>query len=88
MQFEQAWMEHIHSYFSSPTEVHSTLDSYIVWQAVVEKCECSVGDKDQRIVVSTMVYAVYDLMTDKVKYFKQHINSPPPRQLLAVILCI
>ena len=39
MQFEQAWMEHIHSYFSWPTEVDSTLDIYVVWQAVVDKCE-------------------------------------------------
>ena len=78
MQFEQAWMEHIHSYFSWPTEVDSTLDSYVVWQAVVDKCECSVSDEDQWIVVSTMVYAVYDLMTDKVKDFKQHIDAPPP----------
>lgn len=54
MQLEQAWMKHIHSYFSWPTEVNSTLDSYVVWQAVVGKCECSVSDEDQRIVVSTM----------------------------------
>ena len=76
MHFEQAWMEHIHSYFTCPGS-RSTLDSYTVWQAVVGKCECSVNDEDQRIVVSTLMYAVYDLMSDKMKDYKQHnINFP------------
>lgn len=75
MHFEQAWMEHIHSYFTCP-ESQSTLDSYIVWQAVVGKCECNVNDEDQRIVVSKLMYAVYDLMSDEMKDYKQHINFP------------
>jgi hypothetical protein len=45
MQFEQAWMEHIHTYFTCPEIQGSTLDSYIVWQAVVDKCECSISEK-------------------------------------------
>ena len=70
-------MEHIHSYVRCPTEIHNTQDScYVVWQAVVDKCKCSVNDEDQQIVVSTLVYAVYDLMTDKVKDYKRHIDSP------------
>ena len=57
MQFEQAWMEHIHSYFSCPAETQNTQSScYFVWQAVLEKCKCSVDEEDQRIVVSTLVY--------------------------------
>lgn len=80
MQFEQAWMEHIHNYFNCPaTEIQNTQDGnccYFVWQAVLDKCKCSVDDEDQRIVVSTLVYAVYDLMTDKVKeYKKQNVDS-------------
>lgn len=77
-EIQAGWMEHILIYFNWPTEVDSTLDSYVVWQAVVGKCECSVSDKDQWIVASTVVYAVYDLMTDKVEDFKPHINAPPP----------
>ena len=71
MHFQQAWMEHIHSYFTCPGS-QSTLDSYTVWQAIVGKCEYSVNDEDQRIVVSTLMYAVYDLMSDKMKDYKQH----------------
>ena len=42
----------------------------------MDKCECSAKDEDQRIVVSTLLYAVYDLMSDKMKDYKQHINFP------------
>ena len=75
MQFEQAWMEHVHSYFTCPTETQSTQDTcYVVWHAAVDKCKCNVSDEEQRIVVSTLVYAVYDLMTDKVKDYKKGID--------------
>ena len=33
MQFEQAWMEHIHNYFTCL----GSQSSYVVWQAVVDK---------------------------------------------------
>ena len=92
MQFKQAWIEHIHNYITCPSETLITHDSCrVVWQAVVDKCtECSVSDEEQRIVVSRLVYAVYDLITDKVKEYKKRIDSETTTfsdDVLTVTLC-
>lgn len=72
MPFEQAC---IHSYLTYPTETQSTQDTcYVEWHVAVDKCKYNVNDEVQRIVVSTMVYAVYDLMTDKVEDYKKSID--------------
>ena len=64
-QFEQAWMTRINDHFSEQ-EVCSVL-----WKNVLKKCKCVTTVEEQRIVISTLMYTVYDIMTDKVKRYKE-----------------
>ena len=74
MQFEQAWTEHI---VTLAVLLKFITPKTVVWQAVVDKCKCSINNEDQRIMVSTLVYAVCDLMTDKSEGLQErHVDSP------------
>ena len=63
-------MELIHGYFTHLPNSSSSEERYDKWQTVIEKSKCSVSIEEQRIVVSTLVYAVYDLLTEKVNEYK------------------
>ena len=67
--FEQAWMNRINDYFVE-TDICSTL-----WKNVLKKCECVGTIEEQRIVVSSLMYIVYDIMTVKVKDYKMEAGT-------------
>ena len=73
--FEQKWMEHIHGYFTVSDQTEE--NSYSHWQTVIMKCKCKVKINEQRIVISTLAYLVYDLMTEKVKDYKIKLTETP-----------
>ena len=70
--FEQAWLNHIDDYFTEPTSTASETNCYSAWKSVMDKCssECACDVGEQRIVVSTLAYIVYDAMTIRVKEYK------------------
>ena len=76
-QFEQAWLCHIEEYFTEPpaqaqtsTAISSEVSLHSMWKAVFDSIESKPSLEEQRIVVSTVAYTVYDLMTEKVKDYK------------------
>ena len=75
--FEQAWLMHIEDYFTETTTPPVSSDSYSVWKSVIDKCDCDCSIKDQRIIVSTIAYIVYDTMTEKEKDHKSQFPSAP-----------
>ncbi len=73
--FEQAWLLHIEDYFvetdSQTDQSQVKCDNYCsTWKLVVEKCDCVCSIAEQRIVVSTISYIMYDIVTEKVKNHK------------------
>lgn len=73
--FEQAWLMHIEHYFTIDVKSDSC---YSVWKSVMDNCDCDCSIEEQRIIVSTIAYIVYDDMTRKVKEYKSHLQ---PSQL-------
>ena len=49
---------------SSGANLHS------IWKDIVDEVKSNPSIEEQRIVVSTMAYTIYDLMTEKVKDHK------------------
>ena len=73
-QFEQAWLESIEIFFAPENKCYS------LWKAVKERCKCDFDGivTEERIMISTVFYIVYDIMTGKVKEYKAglvHDNS-------------
>ena len=77
--FQQEWLVNINKYFEvrEDEEPESPCtdkkEQQKLWQKVTAAASESghtVGNCDQRIVLSTLSYAVYDLMVDKVKDYK------------------
>ncbi len=54
-------------------------ESVQAWQAVLKKCSPSttVDQKEQRIILSTIAYLVFDEMTEKVKDYKFSVAEAP-----------
>ena len=46
-----------------------------LWAALVDSIHSKPTIQDQRIVVSTLAYFIYDLMTEKVKDYKESFAS-------------
>ena len=90
-QFEQEWLIHIEDYFTDCTDTHAvqepdTDSCYTAWKCVVDKYDCAFSIDEQRIVVSTIAYIVYDIMTGKIKDYKSSLSctstddiSPTPQ---------
>ena len=81
-QFEQAWMSHINDFFDDSSGGCSRQ----LWKNVMDqtitsdKTTSTVSVEEQRIVVSSLMYAIYDIMTGKVKAYKEdtdddHVDS-------------
>jgi hypothetical protein len=66
-----------------------------MWKAVVHSIKSKPSLEEQRIVLSTVAYTVYDLMTEKVKDYKAELASaaneqssvPPVMSTSKSILC-
>ena len=71
-QFEQAWLCHIEDYFTETpiTSEKVSVSLCSMWKAVVHSIRSKPTLGEQRIVLSTVAYTVYDLMTEKVKGYK------------------
>ena len=67
-RFEQQFFEHIEEYMAE-SGVQSDL-----WEAVVSRVK-DVSNQEQRIIISTIAYHVYDAMSEKVKYFKKGLST-------------
>ena len=67
---------HIEDYFTETTPVVNPISCYSVWKSVIEKCDCDCSIKEQRIIVSTVAYIIYDIMTGKVKEHKSQLPLP------------
>ena len=78
---EQAWLCHIEEYFTEPSSSQSDANSsmetilHSQWAALVDSIHSKLTIQDQRIVVSTLAYFIYDLMTEKVKDYKESFAS-------------
>ena len=69
--FEQARMEYIHEYFDDEKSAENHDHSpYSMWKALLENSGYPVVEEEQRIVVSSLAYEVYDKMTERVKNYK------------------
>ena len=79
-QFEQAWLKHIEDYFTEPTVTPTASETsrcYTAWKTVMEECsDCACDVGEQRIIVSTLAYIVYDIMTSRVKEYKSNMPAP------------
>ena len=84
--FEQAGLCHIDEYFTKasaepPDNSHSTGGAgsslHSTWKAVLDKVNSNPTLEEQRLVVATTAYTVYDLMTEKVKDYKTALVSLP-----------
>ena len=72
--FEQAWLMKIEEFFTAPVPIDSD-SCYSTLKLVTEKCKYEASVHEHRIVISTIAYIVYDIMTEKVKYFKSHLAT-------------
>lgn len=72
-QFEQSWFTHLESYFTPDTCYHGQ------WNAMAEKCSepgcTTLGLEEQHIVLASIAYSIYDIMTEKVKQYKLDSND-------------
>ena len=73
-QIKQAWLERIKNFFAPENKCYS------LWKAVKVRCKCDFDGivTEERIMISTVLYIVYDIMTGKVKEYKAglvHDNS-------------
>ena len=77
--FQQAWLCHINEYFTEPmsgapstsTDAGSSgANLHSIWKDIVDEVKNNPSIEEQRIVVSTMAYTIYDLMSEKVKDHK------------------
>ena len=81
VQFEQAWLCHIEEYFTEPSSSQSDGNSSMEtilhpqWAALVDSIHSKPTIQDQRIVVSTLAYFIYDLKAEKVKDYKESFAS-------------
>ena len=81
VQFEQAWLCHIEEYFTEPSSSQSDGNSnmetslHSQWAALVNSIHSKPTIQDQRIVVSTLSYFIYDLKAEKVKDYKESFAS-------------
>ncbi len=77
-------MCHIEEYFTpDQPSLHS------MWKAVLEEIVSKPSVEEQRIVVSTIAYTVYDLTTVKVKSYKTDLaatisTDPEPHEDLMI----
>lgn len=72
-RFNQSWFDHINDYFIEP---ESNTECYDAWRKVMESSihsTCTV--EEQRIIVSTVAYMVYDAMTGRVKEYKIDLQA-------------
>ena len=81
VQFEQAWLCHTEEYFTEPSSSQSDANSNMetsllsLWAALVDSIQSKPTIQDQRIVVSTLAYFIYDLKVEKVKDYKESFAS-------------
>jgi hypothetical protein len=81
--FEQRFMEHIKDYVGgaesetggagSTAALTDTTERQRLWSRVTAAASAAgstLAPTDQRIIVSTLCYIVYDLMVDKIKHYK------------------
>jgi hypothetical protein len=61
-QFEQAWFDHLEDYFTGVNSFHEH------WNNIMKDHECVI--EEQRIVLASIAYTLYDIMTEKVKEYK------------------
>ena len=83
LEMQQAWIMHINFYIEGEeADDVSGLDNsdkkkmHEVWKAVVDQAkqfEISIGVEDQRIIVSSLAFIVFDMMASEVKAIK--LNS-------------
>ena len=83
LEMQQSWFMHISIYFDASTGSESNVDGLDAsdtvklqgaWKMVMDKAielECALSLEDQRLIVSTLAYIVYDMMCDKVKEKKE-----------------
>ena len=75
-EFEHQWFKHLEQYFSGSTsQSHSPAT---LWAHVVERANlfgAPLPIKEQRIVLATLTYQIHDLMVDRVKEYKQNLDS-------------
>ena len=76
MNLQQSWFMHVNLYFDHSLEVtgittKEAKEMSEIWNTLVQKGnECVISMDDQRIILSTLSYIVYDLMSLKVKESK------------------
>ena len=75
-EFEHQWFKHLEQYFSGSTsQSHSPAT---LWAHVVERASlfgAPLPIREQRIVLATLAYHIHDLMVDRVKEYKQNLDS-------------
>jgi hypothetical protein len=83
LEMQQAWFMSISLYFDTTDDTifqvngidqEDKLKLQKVWADVMitaKELKCDLADEDQRIIVSTLAYIVYDMMTMKVKDKKE-----------------
>ena len=84
--FQQEWMVNINNYFDSNDEQGSSAaclctdrrEQHKLWRKVTEVASLAgytLNIQDERILVSTLCYIVYDLMVDQVKDYKANLST-------------
>ena len=88
--FEQSWLEHVKDYMyvgraesetggaGSTAALTDKTERRRLWSrvtAVASEADSTLDTSEQRIVVSTLCYIVYDLMADKIKGYKVEKTS-------------
>ena len=74
-QFQQAWLDHIEIYFTKPEAGDEDVDVKSIWKLVCDSFATPPNLQEQRIIVSTMAYIIYNIMTEKVTDYKIHLSS-------------
>ena len=74
-QFQQAWLDHIENYFTKPEAADEDVNLKSIWKSVCDSFATPPSLQEQRILVSTMAYSFYDIMTEKVRDYKMHLSS-------------
>ena len=87
--FQQEWMVNINHYFEQPGDEQKSAEATgcfctdkqeqnKLWHKVTEAASqagYTLDIQEERIVASTLCYAIYDLMVDRVKDNKVHLSS-------------
>ena len=84
LALQNSWFMHVNLYFDTTFKVDGITTSTAMklskaWKDLVLKAKCTLSNNDQRIILSTISYIIFDLMSHEVK--KKKADEGPSTSL-------